>query len=122
MSFQDENKYFIEVQHKKDTIKEQLRSLMDVDAVWNWLNEDMHWEPEGSVNVEIIEERANGRHIAIDLSEPKRKFERQEESIMEYGIDHCYVWQTVGYCGDDYSGFMLLPLSNGRYLRIRYTC
>ncbi len=117
-----EKKWHEELQAKKDKFKEELRPLLDVDLVWEFLNDNETWEPEASVNIKIIKERPNGRHIAIDLSDPKRKFERQDEDIYEAGVDHVYVWQTVGFCGDDYSGWMLFPLSNGRYLRISYTC
>lgn len=33
-----------------------------------------------------------------------------------------YVWQTTGYIGDDYSGYILLPLLDGKYWKISYSC
>lgn len=33
-----------------------------------------------------------------------------------------WVWQTVGHLGDDYSGYLLLPLSDGRYWKVGYSC
>lgn len=33
---------------------------------------------------------------------------------------HVLVYQTVGYCEDDYSGFILLPMKDGKYWKIRY--
>lgn len=33
-----------------------------------------------------------------------------------------WVWQTSGYLGDDYSGFLLLPLNNGKYWKVSYCC
>ena len=61
-----ENKHRAEVQDKKDKTKEQLRNLLDVEKVWEFLNDGMQWEVEGSVNVEVIEKRISGRDIAID--------------------------------------------------------
>ena len=117
-----EKKYAQELSEKKEKFKEQLRSLLNVDLVWNFLNDNDNWEPEGSIDIKIIEGKENGRHIAIDLSEPTRKFERQDEHPEEAGVDHVYCWQTNGYLGDDYSGWMLFPLSNGRYFRVSYSC
>lgn len=42
---------------------------------------------------------------------------KYEGSDIEY-----WVWQTTGYCGDDYSGFLLLPMLDGRYWKVSYTC
>lgn len=117
-----DNKYQKELQDKKDKYKEQLKGILEVETVWSFLNDNETWEPEGSVEIGIIEFKENGRHVAIDLSDKKRHFTRQEESVEEVGVDHVYCWQTNGFSGDDYSGWLLFPLTNGRYLRVRYTC
>lgn len=47
---------------------------------------------------------------------------------LKYGIQdtseehtfHALVYQTTGYCEDDYSGFILLPMKDGKYWKIRY--
>lgn len=44
--------------------------------------------------------------------------EEQEAEISLY----YWVWQTTGYCGDDYSGFLLFPLMNGKFWKIAYSC
>lgn len=46
----------------------------------------------------------------------------KEESEFEGEPIFYWVWQTTGYMGDDYSGFLLLPLSDGRYWKIGYSC
>ena len=35
---------------------------------------------------------------------------------------HSLVWQTVGMMGDDYSGFILFPLTDGTYWVLNYEC
>jgi len=38
------------------------------------------------------------------------------------GEFHNMVWQITGHCEDDYSGYILYPLSNGKYWKISYSC
>lgn len=46
-----------------------------------------------------------------------------EDSEYEGEEIEYYVWQTTGYMGDDYSGFLLLPLLDGkRFWKVGYTC
>lgn len=47
----------------------------------------------------------------------------QVESEYEGEDIEYYVWQTTGYMGDDYSGFLLLPLLDGkRFWKVGYSC
>jgi hypothetical protein len=36
-------------------------------------------------------------------------------------FDHIYVDQTVGYCEDDYYGYMYFPIQD-KYLKVFYRC
>ena len=39
------------------------------------------------------------------------------------GVEHWYVYQrTVGMEGDSFEGFLLLPLKNGKYFKVSYSC
>lgn len=61
---------------------------------------------------------------------PSYDFYREKDNpkSLEYmrqdddGEYHNLVWQTVGCCGDDFSGFLLFPLSNGKYWKISFEC
>lgn len=55
------------------------------------------------------------KHI-VDLCtiDEKSKYEGQK---IEY-----WVWQTSGYICDNYSGYLLLPLFDGRFWKIHYSC
>jgi len=53
--------------------------------------------------------------------EDKRFYMKQYEES-EIDFDHNLVWQTTGYLGDDYSGFLLLPLGDNKYLKCSYSC
>jgi len=38
-------------------------------------------------------------------------------------VDHYCVWQTSdGISGDSYWGYLLFPLSNGKYFKVSYSC
>lgn len=45
-------------------------------------------------------------------------------SFVKFGEsnDHWLVWQTCGYSGDDYSGFMMFPMRDGTYWLVDYSC
>lgn len=45
-------------------------------------------------------------------------------SFVKFGEsnDHWLVWQTCGYSGDDYSGFMMFPMRDGIYWLVDYSC
>lgn len=90
--------------------------------------EEQTWTPISIITEDqIIKEieRDNGK-ILYSISGKgvpphigKRYFERQEED--EY-FDHIYIWQTVGFMGDDYSGYQLIPVYKGKYLLVSYEC
>lgn len=68
------------------------------------------WGIESIVEITVCEE--NGKTIA--------KIEG-DEHIYERQDDH-FICQTCGYLGDDYSGFMLIPMDGVKYLKISFCC
>lgn len=45
-----------------------------------------------------------------------------EESEYEGEPVEYWCWQRTGIMGDDYSGYLLLPMNDGRYWKISYSC
>ena len=45
-----------------------------------------------------------------------------EESEHEGEHIKYYVWQQTGMLGDDFSGYLLLPLKNGKWWKVNYSC
>lgn len=37
-------------------------------------------------------------------------------------VNHYCIWQTCGIMGDDYYGYLLFPLKNGKYFKVNYAC
>jgi len=82
--------------------------------------EDISWKHEGYVEVEESDYK-NGfypNHKFYKVKGEKLNYMRQDDD----GEFHNMVWQTTGACEDDYSGFQLFPLSNGKYWKISYYC
>lgn len=82
-----------------------------------------HWEFEKIVELYEVEEKNSGyssyQHGRI--KDDKYDFLYMKQNVDdEYShiIDHEYVWQS----GDDYSGYMLYPLNNGKHIKIYYNC
>lgn len=121
-----EMKAYIENQIKvKNRFKKELKGLINVHGLFRELNDTLDtWMPLGYVEVYEVTEKSGGysnyQHARIKDGKQNLLYMKQECQIRN--VDHEYVWQAVGCCGDDYSGFILFPLSNGRYLQIEFTC
>lgn len=81
---------------------------------------DIHWQHIGYVEVEKSDYESSHypTHEFYKVKGEKLNYMRQDDD----GEFHNLVWQTSGHCEDDYSGFLLFPLSNGLYWKISYYC
>jgi hypothetical protein len=69
----------------------------------------------------IIAEYMNDcSHISFPTVVDKPRGIKQNSDCSTF--DHEYVSQQCGYLGDDFSGCMYFPLSDGRYLEVGYSC
>ena len=122
---------FKEIDTKEKELKtewrEKLNGLIDVDGLYSWLENNDFWSPIDIVDIVETDEKSFGyqsyQHARIvnDKEDLYLKQGLYEDDNFD-GVDHYYVWQTCGYCGDDYSGFLLIPLNNNRYFKVYYTC
>ena len=111
---------------QKNAYKAQLRGLINIVGLYRWLNSDMsYWQPDGIVEIVLTDEKRGGystyQHARIKDDEQKLLYMKTSFDDVRK-IDHYYVWQTTGCCEDDYSGYLLFPLSNGKYFKVYYTC
>lgn len=73
--------------------------------------EDMlHWSIEGIVEVEEV---IDGDKVYGIVADGVKRYEKQDDE---------FIWQKVGYAGDDYSGFILKPLEGNKYLKVSFEC
>jgi hypothetical protein len=109
----------------RSSYKLQLKGLINVTGLFRYLNSDMsYWLPEGIVEIVLTDEKSSGystyQHARINGKKDKYLYMRVECDEVK-GIDHYYVWQTTGCCEDDYSGYLLFPLKDGKYFKIWYS-
>jgi hypothetical protein len=113
--------------------KEELNGLIE-PKYFDFAESHESYGSEGIVNIIEVKEKTS-RYSAYPLcrefgSNERRiyihhttQLETEDEQSKYEGSDIEYwVWQTVGYCEDDYSGFLLLPMLDGRYWKISYSC
>ena len=107
----------------RDSWKEELKDLIDIDELWDDMSMNESWDIEEIVEVESTEDK-NPLYPNYEfgyIKDDKSYLFMKTDHELDY-IDHYYVWQQTGYLGDDYSGWMLYPLKNGKYLKISYSC
>lgn len=87
-------------------MKELLKATEDLE----------YWQILGIVELEIIDDM----NCKIKGESDSKTYHKQPEDYKT--IDHEYIWQTTGICEDDFSGYLLFPLKNGKYLKCNYQC
>lgn len=127
---ESERQFYKEQVRLKADWKEKLKDLIPkYDVLMEWLSDGLDdWTPIGIVEVYEVEEKASGysnyQHVRIKDDEEKLLYMKNEDEgdEEEIGVNHHHVWQMTGYLGDDYSGFMLFPMTDGRYFKVSYNC
>lgn len=114
---EEENKRLQE----RDSWKEKLKSLIKVKKLWRELEEEYedYWGIEGIIELELTNEKKSG--YSKDYQCARIKGERGY-LYTDWNGEGVFNWQQTGYLGDDYSGYLLYPLKNGKYLKISYSC
>lgn len=109
--------------------KEKLKGLTDVEALWKYIEEGGFdsWTPIDIVEIKLTDEKSSGyssyQHARIVGTKDKHLYMRQEiKSDEPMCLTYYYIWQTVGMLGDDFSGFLLYPLNDGKFFKISYSC
>jgi hypothetical protein len=119
------NQYYKEKSKSENAWKKKLKGLINVSGLFRDLSEMDNYEIIDIVEVYNVEEKSGGypdhQHGKIKGEKISHLYMKQNATELR-GIDHVFVWQTVGMCGDDYSGYCLYPLKNGLYLKTSYSC
>ena len=109
----------------KNAWKKLLRGTINVSGLFKHLDDNTYWWPEDIVDIELTDKYEPGyrkyQHARVVNDKHNRLYMKMPEDEIR-SVDHYYVWQTCGYMGDDYSGWMLFPLKNGKYFRVYYNC
>jgi hypothetical protein len=109
----------------KNKWKRDLKGLINITGLFKYLDEDGSWYPIGIVDIIETDEKRIGysayRHVRIVDDEDHLLYIIIDTDDIRK-VSHYAVWQTTGYLGDDFSGYMLFPLSNGKYFKVGYSC
>ena len=110
----------------KDEWKRKLKGLINVAGLFRWLDEGHDWAPLNIVEIQLTDEKRSGysqyQHARIIDDKDKLLYLQTDISDEIRKVSHYYVWQTVGVCEDDYSGYLLFPLKDGKYFKVSYSC
>lgn len=122
----------IAYREKWETAKTEIKDLID-HKYFSFAEDHNTYYSEGIVEIVETDERNSGysdyKHCRTKENdgmlymhhtsyiETLEGDSQHEGEVIEY-----WVWQTTGYMGDDYSGFLLLPLKDGRFWKIGYSC
>lgn len=122
------NKWYKEDKNKKSEWKTKLKGLINVSGLYRFLEEgNESWQPIGIFDIEKIDNSSSERERCKLINEQEEYkwmvYERVGHIDEIRSVDHWYVWQqTTSMEGDSYSGFLLLPLKNGKYFKVSYSC
>jgi hypothetical protein len=125
--------YYDKLESDWKQAKEQVKDLIE-PKYFVFAESNDTYESYGIVEIEETEEKRNGypNHRCCRVKNVKdyNLYMHTTNEVETYNDDSPYegepveywVWQTTGYLGDDYSGYLLLPLKDGRYWKIGYSC
>ncbi len=106
--------------------KLHLKKMINTTGLFRFLDEHDSWMPLDIVDIVLTDETHSGyreyQHAKIIYDKENLLYMKTffDEKIRK--IDHYYVWQTTGNMGDDYLGYLLFPLNDGKYFKISYSC
>lgn len=105
---------------ERDSWKVKLKGLINTKRLWKEMEEENdNWDIEGIVEIELTDEKRSGyptNHQCARIKDDRFYL------YTDWRGDGVFCWQTVGMMGDDYSGYLLYPLKDGRYLKTSYSC
>lgn len=113
-------------EHQKllDSYKEKLKGLINLESLFEFMNEMEGWAPVGIVEVELTDEKKSG-YPKTQCARVKGELELYLKSCPDEhyeGLDYYFVNQKTGYICDDYYGHLLFPLNNGKFIKLSYNC
>lgn len=104
---------------ERDDWRNKLKGLINTKKLWREMEEDNdNWNIEGIVEIELTDEKRSGYSREHRCARIKGE---RGYLYTDWGRG-VFNWQTVGMMGDDFSGYLLYPLKDGRYLKTSYSC
>lgn len=123
--WQEEKRIAIEEKGIKKDMRKQLKGLVNITGLYRHMDESQDWWlPIDIVELQSSDERMSGYpnyETARIVNDEQRILYMKQSCDDIRGINHEYVYQRTD--GEDsYSGYLLYPLKNGKYLKINFNC
>ncbi len=117
-------------QQKKDKavkldFKKKLKGQINIIGLFKWLSE-MHdsWTPISVVEMQLTDEKVTAypfdQCARIIGTEDDNLYHKCIREGIAKDISYYYVWQI--HIEDDYSGYLLFELKDGKYFKVSYGC
>lgn len=113
--------------------KEEVKHLIH-QKYFDFIENHESYSSEGIFDIQLTDHRAsrhpNNQACLVKNWNDKRLFVHHTNYIESFDIESEYegeeveyfVWQETGMLGDDFYGYLLLPLSNGKFWMVNYAC
>lgn len=123
--WQEEKRISHEEKAQKKEFRKKLKGLINITGLWRHLDESQEWWlPVDVVEVENTGEKMYGypdyETGRITNDEFKTLYLKQSEYEIP-GVKHNYCYQR-SHGEDCFSGYLLYPLKNGKYIKINFNC
>lgn len=125
------NNYYAEIDAKWNKVKEELNGLIE-PKYFDFAMSNETYYSEGIVEIEIFKPKHTSYPNSEHCKEGNKTYIKTKTEIECFDFESEYegetveywVWQTTtGMEGDSYSGFLLLPLLDGkRFWKVGYSC
>ena len=107
--------------------KKLLKGLINVTGLYRHLDEDFtSWTIHGIVDIILTDEKfgSHPNYQCARIVDDKNKILYMKVSAdgEVRGVKHYFIWQRTGTMEDDYYGYILFPLKNGKFFHISYSC
>lgn len=128
--FEAMDNYHKDLDEKWTKAKESLEGLIH-PKYFDFAQSNETYYSEGLVEVIEFKKQNGEPYFKIKDAKNGECYTKCSTEIECYNFDSEYegekvdylVWQTTGFCEDDYHGFLLLPLLDGkRFWRVGYSC
>lgn len=102
---------------------EKLKHMIDVQSLFEWLNDYDNWYPENIVKIYDVDEKNadynHYQHVRIEDDKENMLYMMiKNEEIND--TDHHYICQKC--VNDYYYGYLLFPLKNKNYFKVSFSC
>lgn len=123
---EDEKRYELMEENQKEEFKIMLKDQINIESLFEYLDDGLYWKPIGIVEIKLTEEKRSRysgyQHARIIDDEDKLLYMKTSTDGDVEDVEYYYVWQQTGCMEDDFSGYMLFQMNDGKFFKVSYFC